>query len=95
MDGRIILGKIFSPSSAYRLRWSIIPLGRDFDVEYGSTDTEFGQGDCLSRLIYKQKCSDEEALIAGVTVKDDREYQLAISYNAIDGAIVYLRLLWW
>ena len=64
------------------LRWYIIPLFYDFHMEYESTHAEMEQGGWLSYLNYKEKYPDEEALIASVTVEEDRHCR------SFDGAIL-------
>ena len=56
--------------------------GYDFDMEYESTHAEMEKGDWLSYLTYKQEYPDEEALIASVTVEEDRHCR------SFDGAIL-------
>ena len=47
-----------------------MPLGYYFEIKYRKT-TDFGQADGFSRLFNNQYWSDEEAVIASVTMEND------------------------
>nr|VZI45520.1 unnamed protein product [Spirometra erinaceieuropaei] len=69
--------------SASRLqRWATILLGYDFDIRYCRT-TDFGQADALSRLISNQQESEEDTVIAAISIEDDVRRQLSDAIRGI------------
>nr|VZI11997.1 unnamed protein product [Spirometra erinaceieuropaei] len=65
-------------------RWATILLGYDFDICSCST-TDFGQADALSCLISNQQESEEDTVIAAISIEDDVHRQLS---DAIRGSPV-------
>ncbi|KAM3180726.1 hypothetical protein ACTXT7_015746 [Hymenolepis weldensis] len=55
---------------------STIFLGHDFHMVFRQTD-------CLSLLIYNQKCSHEEAVVASLTMEDDAVLKLPMTASDI------------
>ncbi|EPB79084.1 hypothetical protein ANCCEY_01837 [Ancylostoma ceylanicum] len=51
-------------------RWAATLLGYDFSIQYRST-TSTGQADALSRLIASQPTTDEDRVIAAISVDAD------------------------
>ncbi|KIH52830.1 hypothetical protein ANCDUO_17061 [Ancylostoma duodenale] len=63
-------------------RWATILLGYDFSIQYRST-TSIGQADALSRLIASQPTTDEDRVIAAISVDADIQHVFINTIRAL------------